>query len=226
MKGNTSYFTPEFFRFLRELEKNNNREWFQANKGRYEEVVQGPAVRFIRDADSRLKKVSPHLLGDPKPFGGSLSRIYRDIRFSPDKSPYKTHVGIHFWHAKAEGMEHSPGIFLHLGSGESGAYSGVWRPESPELKKIRDYIVREPEGWKKVLQSRVQLEGESLQRPPAGYDPKHLFIQDLRRKDFVAAQSFRDSEVVSPQFLDVFIDACFAMDPLNRFLAKATGLPW
>jgi len=226
MGTSTSYFTPEFFRFFRELEKNNNREWFHTNKGRYEEVVQEPALQFIRDAGVRLKKVSPYLVGDAKPFGGSLSRIYRDIRFSPDKSPYKTHVGIHFSHAKAEGMEHSPGMFLHLGSGESGAYSGVWRPESPELKKIRDRIVAEPEGWKKVLQSRVQLDGESLQRPPAGYDPKHLFIQDLRRKDFVGAQSFRDSEVASPQFLGTFIDACVAMDPLNRFLAKAMGLPW
>jgi len=222
----TSYFTPQFFGFFRELEKNNNREWFQANKPRYEEVVQEPAVRFIRDAGARLQKISPHLVGDPKPFGGSLSRIYRDIRFSPDKSPYKTHVGIHFWHAKAEGMEHSPGLFLHLETGESGVYSGVWRPEPPALKEIRDRIVEEPDAWKKVLRSKVRFEGESLRRPPPGYDPNHSLIQDIRRKDFVGVQSFKDAEVASPRFLDTFVDACASMDPLNAFLANAMGLPW
>ena len=221
-----SYFTPAFFGFFEELKKNNNREWFQANKERYAEVVQDPAVRFIQDAAARLHKISPHLVGEAKPFGGSLSRIYRDIRFSPDKSPYKTHLGIHFWHAKAEGMEHSPGIFLHLESGENGAYSGVWRPEAPTLKKIRDRIVDEPDDWKKVLRSKVRLEGESLQRPPPGYDPKHPLIQDLRRKDFVGMRSFRDTEVADPRFLATFVEASEAMDPLNEFLAKAMGLPW
>ncbi len=227
MADKPSYFTPEFFGFFRDLEKNNNREWFNENKGRYEEVVQEPAVRFIRDAGARLQKMSPYLVGDAKPFGGSLSRIYRDIRFSADKSPYKTHIAIHFWHAKATGPEHmSPGLYLHLESGESGAYSGVWRPEAPTLKKIRDRIVGEPDAWKKVLRSKVRLEGESLQRPPPGYDPNHPLIQDLRRKDFVGARSFRDTEVANPRFLDTFVDACISMDPLNAFLAKAIGLPW
>lgn len=226
MGANASYFTTDFFRFLTELKKNNNREWFQANKGRYEEAVQDPAVRFIRDAGARLTKISPHLVGEAKPFGGSLSRIYRDLRFSPDKRPYKTHIGIHFWHAKAVGEEHAPGYFLHLEPGESAAYSGVWRPEPPALRKIRDRIVSEPDAWKKVLRSKVQLEGETLQRLPTGYDPSHPFIQDLRRKDFIGARPFRDAEVPSPQFLDRFIDACVSMDPLNAFLAKAMGLPW
>lgn len=226
MGTETTHFRSEFFGFLRNLAQNNNREWFTANKARYEEVVQGPALRFIRDAGARLRKISPYLVGEAKPFGGSLSRIYRDIRFSPDKSPYKTHVGIHFWHAKAEGMEHSPGIFLHLGSGESGAYSGVWRPEAPTLKRIRDRIADEPDAWKKVLRSKVQLEGESLQRPPPGYDPRHPLIEDLRRKDFVGVRTFRDTEVTNPRFLDTFVQASKAMDPLNAFLAKAMGLPW
>lgn len=109
MKDERSHFTPASFGFLRELKKNNDRKWFQANKARYEEVVQGPAVRFIRDATVRLQKISPHHVGDPRPFGGSMTRIYRDIRFSPDKSPYKTHIGIHFWHAKMPKGGHSPG---------------------------------------------------------------------------------------------------------------------
>ena len=227
MTDRTSYFTPEFFGFFRDLTKNNNRDWFKANKGRYEETVQEPAVRFIRDAAVRLRKLSPYLVGDARPFGGSLSRIYRDIRFSPDKSPYKTHVAIHFSHAKAQGPEHmTPGLYLHLESGESGVYSGVWRPEPPTLKKLRDRIVADPDAWKKVLRTKVRLEGESLQRPPAGYDPNHAFIQDLRRKDFVGMRSFRDTDIANPRFLDTFVDACASMDPLNAFLAKAMNLPW
>ena len=221
------YFGPGFFEFFRSLAKNNRKEWFEANKGRYEEVVLDPAVRFVRDAGARLKKISPHLVGEAKPYGGSISRIYRDIRFSPDKSPYKTHIGIHFWHDKAGPPEHmTPGYFLHLESGESSVHSGVWQPDPPILKKIRDRIVQDPNSWKVVLRSKIELGGESLKRPPPGYDPNHPAIQDLRRRDFIAGHRFRDAEVTSPKFLEDFVEACEAMDPLNAFLSKSMGLPW
>src|SRR5467141_2598302 len=226
MGEGTEYFTPEFFAFFRGLAKNNRKEWFDANKAQFQAVVLEPSVRFVRDAGNRLKKISPHIVGDPRAFGGSLSRIYRDIRFSPDKSPYKTHVGIHFWHGKADGPEHTPGVFLHLGSGESGAYTGVWQPESPVLTKVRNRIVEEPDAWRKVVRSKIRMEGESLKRPPSGYDPNHPLIQDIRRKDFVAVRSLRDDEVTSPRFLEAFVEAARDMDPLNRFLADAMGLPW
>src|SRR5439155_26432636 len=111
-------------------------------------------------------------------------------------------------------------------SGETMAHSGVWHPDAPVLRKIRDRIVDEPDAWKKVLRSRVAVEGDSLKRPPPGYDPNHPFIRDLRRKDFVSSRSFRDTLVTSPPFLESFIEACESMDPLNRFLAGAIGLPW
>jgi len=223
----SKYFTPEFFAFFRDLAKNNNKEWFTKNKERYEKAVQEPSLQFVRDAGSRLQKISSYIVADAKPFGGSLSRIYRDIRFSPDKSPYKTEVGIHFWHAKAPGPEEmAPGYYLHMSSGETMAHSGVWHPDAPTLKKIRDRIVEEPDTWKKVLRSRVSVEGDSLKRPPPGYDPNHPLIQDLRRKDFVSSRRFRDNQATSPEFLDSFIEACVSMDPLNRFLAGAIGLPW
>src|SRR5437016_14541020 len=227
MADRSGYFAPGFFEFFRDLGKNNRKEWFEANKPRYEEVVQEPAGRFVRDASRRLKKMSPHLVREAQAYGGSISRIYRDIRFSPDKSPYKTHIGIHFWHDKAGPPEHmTPGYFLHLESGESGVHSGVWHPEPRILNKIRDRIVDEPNAWKTVLRSKIQFEGESLKRPPPGYDPNHPQIQDLRRKDFIAARRFRDPEVTSPGFLENFVKACESMVPLNRFLAQSMGLPW
>ena len=227
MGEKSTYFTTEFFAFFRDLAKNNNKEWFTKNKERYGTVVQEPSMRFIRDAGASLQKISPYIVADARPFGGSLSRIYRDIRFSPDKSPYKTEVGIHFWHSKAVGPEHmAPGFYLHMRSGESMAASGVWHPEAPILKRIRDRIVQEPDAWKKVLRSRVSIDGESLQRPPPGYDPNHPFIQDLRRKDFTATRTFRDNQVTTPQFFESFLETCESMDPLNSFLSEAIGLPW
>jgi len=167
MTEKSKYFTTDFFGFFSDLAKNNNKEWFTKSKERYENAVQEPSLRFIRDAGPRLQKISPFLVAEAKPFGGSLSRIYRDIRFSPDKSPYKTEVGIHFWHAKATGPEEmAPGYYLHMHSGETMAHSGVWHPDAPILKKIRDRIVDEPDRWKKVIRSRVvAVEGESSVHP-------------------------------------------------------------
>ena len=94
-----AYFTPELFQFLKQLKRNNRREWFLKNKDRYEEVVKQPCLRFITDFGLRLPSISTWIVANPKPNGGSLMRIYRDTRFSPDKTPYKTNVGVSFWHA-------------------------------------------------------------------------------------------------------------------------------
>ncbi|MGQ0797489.1 MAG: DUF2461 domain-containing protein [Methanobacteriota archaeon] len=223
----SDYFTPEFFRFLNDLAKNNDRAWFQKNKARYEEVVQSPAVRFIQDAGPHLRTISRYLVADPRPFGGSLMRIYRDVRFSKDKSPYRTTVGIHFPHEYGKKLgESTPGLYLHLESGESFAGSGVWQPSSAILKRIRDGIVEQPAGWRGVLRERPRLEGESLKRPPPGYDPNHPLIMDLMRKDFVAFVPFKDADVAGGGFMERFLDAGRAMEPLNRFLAEAMELPW
>jgi len=87
-----SYFTPAVFKFLKELKKNNNRPWFQANKERYEKIVRNPLLDFIGDLGPHLRKISPHIVVDNSPSGGSMFRIYRDTRFAKDKTPYKTHV--------------------------------------------------------------------------------------------------------------------------------------
>ena len=223
----SSNLSPELFGFLRELAKNNNREWFAKNKAatrrscRIRACGSSPTSARGSGASARTSWRSR------SPLGGSLSRIYRDTRFSKDKSPYKTTVVIHFPHRGAPGAEHHvPGLYLHLAPGESFAASGVWQPDPPTLKKIRDRIVRRPESWEDVLRSKPHLEGETLKRPPPGYDADHQFIEDVKRKDFVATVAFGDKEVTSERFLERFVDACQAMDPLNRFLAEAVGLRW
>src|SRR5262245_37359272 len=120
------YFSQGFFKFLKEIKKNNNREWFTKNKSRYEKQLLAPSLRFVKDVAPKLKKISPYLVADPRPFRGSLFRIYRDIRFSTDKSPYKTNVAMQFWHQKRGKNIHAAGLYLHLSPGQSFAAAGVW----------------------------------------------------------------------------------------------------
>lgn len=219
-------FGTELLSFMRALAKNNNRDWFNAHKPQYLAEVQEPALAFIRDVGPKLGTLSKHLIADARPFGGSLSRIYRDTRFAKDKSPYKTMVGIHFFHdGGAEDSEHLPGLYLHLTPGESFAASGMWRPEPAQLKRIRERIVGQPAEWRSVRKA-VELGGESLQRVPPGFDRDHEFADDLRRKDYIASVEFSDAEVSGPSFAQRFLRAGKELDPLNRFLAKAVGIPW
>ena len=132
-----TYFTPESFAFLRELRENNNRDWFAANKQRYEREVRDPALRFISDFGPHLLRIAPRLVADPR---RSMFRIYRDTRFSRDKSPYKTHVGIHFFHEKAKAAASVPGFYLHISPGESFAAAGIWHPDPRSLGKVREAI--------------------------------------------------------------------------------------
>ncbi len=229
-KSTATHFTPALFRFLRDLKKNNNRDWFQANKARYEADVKEPAQQFISDFGPSLAKISPHFNADPRPSGGSLFRIYRDVRFSKDKTPYKTSVGIQFRH-KAGKNAHAPGFYLHLEPGGIFAGIGVWRPDGPSLKKIRDAIATDPTGWKRAIggkpfKQHYQLDGDSLKRPPKGYDPEHPLIEDLKRKDFIAGSRLTQKQVVSAGFIDVFAGRCQAGKPFVRFLCKAVGAPF
>jgi len=124
MSAWASYFTPATFTFLRQLARNNKREWFEANRPRYESEVRQPALRFIEAAGPHLRKISREIVADPRPQGGSLMRIYRDIRFSRDKSPYKTNLGISFGHRKSRETA-APGYYVHVAPGMCFAGGGM-----------------------------------------------------------------------------------------------------
>ena len=193
------YFSNDFFDFMADLKAHNDKAWFQANKARYEESVQDPAVRFIADAVPELRRISPHVTGVPKAFGGSLTRIYRDTRFSKDKSPYHTYIGIHFSHDQGAKNEPGlPGFYFHADAKEAGVFCGVWHPEGPALKAIRDAIVEQPNEWKKAKRGVTGMYGESLKRPPPGYDPGHPLIEDLKRKDFITGHEFDEEAAKKP----------------------------
>ena len=225
-----AYFTPELFKFLRQLKRNNNKPWFEENKDRYIQHVRDPFLKFIADFATPLHEISPHFVADPRPMGGSLFRIYRDVRFARDKSPYKTHAGAQFNHAQSKNV-HAPGFYLHLEPGSVFACGGIWRPEAPILGMIRDAIVERPEKWKravsgKAFKSLCVMDGEVLSRPPHGYDPNHPLIEDLKRKDILALVPFDEKDACSPHFIDMFTNACRTSAPVMEFLTSAIGLPF
>lgn len=220
------YFTPATFRFLKELKENNNRPWFQENKGRYEKDLKEPALRFIEDFDEKLRKISPHFHAGRR----SFFRIYRDTRFSKDKSPYKTHAGLHFRHAAGKSA-YTPGFYLHLEPRSSFAGVGLWRPDSATLKMIRDAVANEPRAWKKAVGGTkftdvFSVTGDSLKRSPRGYDAGHELIEVLKLKDFTALAPLTQQQVTSAGFIDVFADLCRAGGPMVRFICEALDQPY
>lgn len=224
------YFSSDLFKFLNDLEANNEREWFNANKARYESTIKEPALQFITDFEKPLKKISSHFVADARANGGSLFRIYRDTRFSKDKTPYKTNTGMHFRHEMAKDV-HSPGFYLHLEPSACFAGVGIWRPEPKVAQKIREKIADEQTRWKRATRSKAftdfyEIQGDSLKRPPKGFDPDHPLIEDLKRKDFIAGTSLTQKQVTSAGFIDDFATMCKAAGPYMKFLCEAVGVPY
>jgi uncharacterized protein (TIGR02453 family) len=220
-----AHFDAALFRFLTDLRKNNRRDWFNANKERFEEEVRRPMLRFISDFGDPLKKVAPRMVADPRPVGGSLFRIYRDTRFSKDKTPYKTHAAAHFQHAARTQDVHAPGYYLHLEPGGSFVGGGLWRPEPPVAQKIREAIAGRHKKWQAAVRG-VRLEGDSLKRPPRGFEADDPAIEDLKRKDFITSFALADKVVTSGRFMTEVAERCRRMAPMMRFLTEAVGLDW
>ena len=226
----TAHFGPELFTFLLDLSRNNNREWFQRNKPRFESEVRTPLQRFIADFSPHLLKMSPHYVADPRPVGGSLLRMNRDTRFAADKSPYKTMAGALFRHKQGRTVP-SPGILLHLEPGRCFAGIGIHSPDAQTLATIRGHIASDPEGWKAAVSGRAfhstcTFMPDSLQRPPKGYPADHPCIEDLKRKHYCVTAPFTDAEVLAPDFMSRFARTCATANDLMQYLTRAVGLPW
>jgi uncharacterized protein (TIGR02453 family) len=224
------YFTPELFTFLRQLKRNNNRDWFNKNKERYIEEVQQPALDFVASVAPGLRKISPNFVADPRPVGGSMFRIYRDVRFAKDKSPYKTHVGISFGHRAGRDV-HSPGFYLHLEPGEVFLGAGIWHPDAKTATSIRESIVERSGPWTKATRSAPfkkdwRLSTDTYVRVPRGFDPEHPLVEDLKRKDFIGIKALDEKTATSARFLDVFLNSCRESAPLVRFLCEAVGVKY
>jgi uncharacterized protein (TIGR02453 family) len=223
-------FDPDLLKFLAELKRHNNKAWFEKNRPRYEVVYKEAFARFIRDFGPRLESISPELLADPRPTGGSVMRIFRDIRFSKDKSPYRTYTVVHFAHRGA-GEGRGPGLFLFVSPTEISGGGGLWHPEPTVASRIRKAIVAHPDAWLgatagPAFRRTFELTGESLKRPPPGISAEEPLIADLRRKDFVASTDISPSDFTSRRFLDTYEGIARGVAPLMAFLSEAIGLPF
>jgi uncharacterized protein (TIGR02453 family) len=218
-------FGPELFAFLRELKANNDREWFNANKGRYEDDLLEPALAFVEDFGLRLPDISPHLVADARRQGGSLFRIYRDTRFAKDKTPYKTQAGIYFRHEQSKEVR-APGLYLHLEPRHVFAGGGIWHADPKTAHAIRRRIADDPDGWAEAKDGVELGKGESLKRVPPAFDKDHPHAEDLKRKDFAALRYFTQKEATTVGFLDRYEEACRSFTPLMRFLSRAVGVPY
>jgi len=223
-------FPADLFRFFEDLQRNNNRAWFSDSKDRYLESVAHPMGNFIVAMQPRLKAISPHYVADPKPHGGSMFRIYRDVRFSKNKAPYKTHVACQFRHEAGKDV-HAPGFYVQLGADDVFFGGGIWKPAARELNCIRDFIADNVRSWARISNAKKIVElggitGESLQRPPRGFDAEHVHIEDLKRKSFYVMAESTPSAALKPDFIDQVTDVFNRTAPLNRFLCDALDLPF
>jgi uncharacterized protein (TIGR02453 family) len=218
-------FSPELFAFLRELKANNERGWFNANKARYERHVKEPALAFIEDLGYRLPAVAPHLVADKR----SMFRIYRDTRFAKDKTPYKTHVGLYFRHARSAEAD-TAGLYLHLEPGHVFMGAGIWHPGSPALKRIRDALVARPDEWRSAVDAVEpvwrQAEGEKLKRPPVGYSADHPLIEDLKRKSFSITSPLSQKQATAGGLLDECQARAERARPFLGLLCGALGVEY
>lgn len=229
MAGNRyAGFTAETIAFLIELSNNNNREWFNANKSRYEELVLDVALHFIQSMQDPLAGIAPKFVAQATRVGGSLMRVYRDTRFSRNKTPYKTNIGIQFRHKRAKDV-HSPGYYVHVAPDEVFIGVGMWRPDTDPLRGIRERIAAKPAEWQRTIgdpkfKRHFDLGGEKLTRPPRGFDKDQAGIEDIKRKSFIAVKHFAVDECLKPQFQRRVETAFKAGTPYMQFLCKSVGV--
>ncbi len=208
--------------FLEELSKNNSREWFHDNKGRYS-VARKEFESFVAALIPRLAEIDPELTGlDPKQ---CIFRIHRDVRFSPDKSPYKTNMGA----AMGRGGRKSPyaSYYIHIEPGNSFAGGGIWMPQPPALKAMREEIYYNLDEFRAIVEGRdfartfTEFMGERLKRPPRDFPADFPGIGWLQYKSYAVGHFFDDDVVSSGNFTDRVLDVFGVLLPFNRFINRA-----
>lgn len=223
-------FTAQSFRFLSALARHNNRDWFAQHKTDYEAQVREPALAFIASLQAPMAALSPQFDVSAKKVGGSLMRVFRDTRFSNDKTPYKTNIGIQFRHVSGKDV-HAPGFYIHLSPDECFLGVGIWHPEPEALKKIRHYIADNPNAWSqakgdKAFQKYFTLDGDSLQRMPRGFDEQHPHAVDLKRKDFIGIHPFAADEAQKTTFGKFCLTRFRAAEEFMHTLCDAVDVAW
>jgi len=225
-----SGFPSEGLQFFRDLANNNNKEWFTAHKQDYTDYIQAPAQEFVLALGSELRKISPSIEFAPSSSRGSIMRIYRDLRFSKDKTPYKTHLGITFWDGKHSKLE-NPGYFFHMNSESAYLYGGLHMFSKPILEAYRQAVVDNNLGPK--IQSAIdavgsskdyEVDGEQYKRVPRGFDAEHPRADLLLYKGIWSrSPKMNSDELTSPALLALCARHAEAMAPLHHIMVEISN---
>ena len=221
-------FPEKGLRFLSGLKKNNNRDWFESNKDDYREAVAEPAQAFVVGLGRRLQSISKGVIYDTRMNGsGSVMRIYRDIRFSKDKTPYKDWLGIFFWEGKQKKME-NPGYYIHIDPQGSFVGAGHYHFPKSFFDAYREAVVNPKTGkelertLEKIGKTKGMLiGGEQTKRVPRGFDSEHPRAELLKYKGLYAyTESIPRKRLTTPEFVDYCYDRCKKLAPLQNWMVK------
>ncbi|RYE25011.1 MAG: DUF2461 domain-containing protein [Sphingobacteriales bacterium] len=207
--------------FLKKLEKNNNKEWFDKNRKEYE-AAKGDFEKLVATLHGKLAKLEPRMEGQKAK--DSIFRIFRDVRFSKDKTPYKAHFSAYFSRAGRKAPD--AGYYLHLQPGKSFFAGGIWMPEGPLLKATRQEIDYNYEDFKKMLNKAAfkkqfgELQGDRLKTVPQGYTDDNPAIEYLKMKSFMVSTPVADKEIASEQMVPILLNYTNLMKPLVDFLNR------
>lgn len=223
-------FSEDTVAFLRELSENNSRDWFAEHKQDYEKQVREPAFSFIEAVAPQLLKITPYFVAKASKMGGSLMRVHRDVRFSKQKHPYKTNIGIQFRHEVGKNI-HAPGFYVHIEPSEVFLGVGLWHPDAEALKAIRSHIDIFPESWLQAksgenFNKHFSFAGDTLKRAPKGYPADHPMIEDLKRKDFIALAQIVPELCFEDDFAEIVVDYFKLAEPLMKELCRALRVPF
>ncbi len=224
-------FSPELIRFFAELEKNNSKKWFNEHRDIYEQHVKQAMLNFVSAMGERFAEISPEIVADPR-INGSVYRIYRDIRFSKNKLPYKTHTAAVFYHRYGKKHEF-PGFYFQISHKGITWAAGHFKISTEQLERIRNFLGRNPQMWKAITEESQFVQrfgsvyGEKLQRPPKGFDASHPAIEALKLKQFLIRyeeppESHLNDPGIVEQTLRIYQDAA----PFVEMLCIALGIPF
>ncbi len=214
-------FPKDTLKFLRELKRNNNREWFAENKARYEQNVKEPMQMLLGSLAARLQAVDPEIVLEPKK---AMYRIYRDVRFSADKSPYKVWIAAAFTYRGFD-RKNDAAFYFHITPEELGIGGGLYSPQGDQLKNLRKAIDADAASLRAILKERKfkthfgELTGEELSRVPQGYDREHPDADLMKKKQFLCWQTQPATVITDAALVDLLVKSFTAMAPFVRWLA-------
>jgi len=213
-------FSKDTLSFLTRLKRNNRREWFNARKEEYEAVIRQPMLTILERLAADMRAIAPELQVGPK----SMYRIYRDVRFSENKQPYKTHVAASFWHREL-GKGGGAGMYFHISPDGVWIGGGMYHPEAPQLHRVREHIANNVTHFRSIVEApRFKraldggLEGEQLQRVPRGFSKDHEAADYLRYRQFIAGRESPASFATGGKFYPGVLDVFRTIAPFIRFL--------